>query len=314
MTLVTVITPSFNQAGFLEKTICSVLEQNHPEIEYLVIDGGSTDGSVDIIRKYGPRLAWWTSESDQGQADAIRRGLSRAHGEVIAWLNSDDYYLPGTIADVVDEFAKRPEVAMLYGDVLAVDENGRPIKLHRYRDVKLQDLLLFQIIGQPAVFLRRDAIDATGGPDPAFHLLLDHQLWIRVLLQFRAAHVPRVWAAARYHAAAKNLARAREFGGEAFRILEWARRDPRLGPELARVSSQANSSALRVQARYLLDAGEPAPALRSWFRSLLFWPPTALARLNIAGAAMLELLGLGAVRKAVLRQRQAAITGKLRIT
>src|SRR5215208_3725248 len=110
MKLVSIVTPSFNQVQYLEQTLRSVLEQDYPSLEYIVVDGASTDGSVEIIRKYSNRLAWWLSETDKGQGDAINKGLSRAHGEIIAWLNSDDYYLPHTISSVMQIFEQNPEV------------------------------------------------------------------------------------------------------------------------------------------------------------------------------------------------------------
>src|SRR5512139_2492235 len=112
---VSIITPSYNQAPYLEQTIQSVLDQEYPHIEYLVIDGGSTDNSVEIIRKYAKRLTYWTSEKDRGQAEAINKGFARAKGDILAWLNSDDYYLLGTIPAVVRCFEEHPEIVMAYG-------------------------------------------------------------------------------------------------------------------------------------------------------------------------------------------------------
>ncbi|HLA88265.1 MAG TPA: glycosyltransferase family 2 protein [Anaerolineales bacterium] len=212
--LVSIVTPSFNQARYLERSICSVLEQDHAHIEYIVIDGASKDGSVELIRNYADRLAYWVSEKDSGQAEAINKGLARASGEIAAWLNSDDYYLPKTISGVVKVFEENPEVVMVYGDMLAVNEQGQTINVLKYKQLSLEDLLCFQIIGQPAVFFRREAYEKSGGLDASFHLLLDHHLWIRIAQQGRILHVPQTWSAARYHAEAKNRAKAAEFGRE----------------------------------------------------------------------------------------------------
>ena len=305
MTLVSIITPSYNQAAYLEQTILSVLSQDHPRIEYIVVDGASTDGSVEIIKKYAGRFANWVSEKDHGQAEAINKGFARATGDIVAWLNSDDYYLQGTVSAAVKVFEENPDVVLVYGNMLAVDEHGKTFNTLTYGQLSLEDLLCFQIIGQPAVFMRHSALRKTGGLNPDFHFLLDHLLWIQIARQGSILHVDQTWSAARYHAEAKNRAKATEFGCEAIRIFEVVAQDKDLAPVLAKVSRRARASTHRVDARYLLDGGQPAKALSAWIRALLIHPPTALARMNIFVSAALNLLGLGAMRDAVLKGRKA---------
>jgi hypothetical protein len=314
MTRVSIITPSYNQAKYLEQTIRSVLEQDYPHIEYIVMDGGSTDGSVEIIKKYtvesnglpfGQKINDWISEKDAGQADAINKGFTRASGDLVAWLNSDDVYHPEAIRSAVQVFDENPDVVLVYGDMLAVDENGATFNTLNYKQLTLEDLLCFQIIGQPAVFMRRSALQKTDGLDLDFHFLLDHLLWIQIAQHGRILHVNQTWASARYHAEAKNVAKAAEFGREAFRILDVVAKDPHLAPVLAKVSRRARASAHRVDARYLLDGGFPAKALTAWLRVLFIHPPTALTRMNILVSSVLNLLGLRKLREGVLRQREA---------
>lgn len=304
MTLVSIITPSFNQAAFLQQTLNSVLQQDHHDLEYLVVDGGSRDGSVDIIRQSASRLAWWVSEPDSGQADAINKALAHARGEVVAWLNSDDYYLPGTVRAAARVFQVHPDAVLVYGNMLAVDEANRITNKLVYQQVSLEDLMCFRIIGQPAAFIRRSALEAVGGLDTSLHMLLDHQLWIRLATVGRMIHVGETWAAARYHPRAKNRASARDFGREAFRILEWMSKEPSLAPVFPDVRNRARASAHRVDARYLVDGGLPLEALKAWLRALLLHPPTALTRVNLLGSALLQLAGLESIRKRVLRRRQ----------
>jgi len=309
MTTVSIITPSYNQAKYLEQTILSVLYQDYPRIEYIVVDGASTDQSVEIIKKYAGRLAYWESAKDKGQADAINKGFAHATGEIVAWLNSDDYYLPGAISAAVKVFEENPDVVLVYGNMLAVDENSVVFNTLTYTQLSLEDLLCFQIIGQPAVFMRRSALQKTSGLDLTFHFLLDHLLWIKIAKQGKLLHVNQTWAAARYHAEAKNVAKSAEFGLEAFRILETIAQDKDLAAALLDIDRRAHASAFRVDARYLLDGGLPAQALRQWFRALTIHPPTALARMNIFVSSVLNILGLGKLREAVLTRRKKNLSG-----
>lgn len=309
MTLVSIITPSYNQAKYLEQTIQSVFNQDYPRIEYIVIDGASKDGSVDIIKKYADKLTYWESKKDKGQADAINKGFAHATGEIIAWLNSDDYYLPGAVRAAVKVFEENPDVVLVYGDMLAVDENSTTFNTLTYKQLTLEDLFCFQIIGQPAVFMRRSALQKTSGLDLTFHFLLDHLLWIKIAKQGKILHVSQTWAAARYHAEAKNVAKAAEFGLEAFRILETIAQDKDLAKALLDVDRRAHASAFRVDARYVLDGGLPAKALRQWFRALFIHPPTALTRMNIFVSSVLNILGLEKLREAVLARRKKNLTG-----
>lgn len=304
MTLVSIITPSYNQAKYLERTILSVLNQDYPRIEYIVMDGASSDGSVEIIRKYAGKLAYWESAKDNGQADAINKGFARATGGIAAWLNSDDTYLPGAVSAAVKVFEENPDVVLVYGNMLAVDENDATFNTLTYKQLTLEDLLCFQIIGQPAVFMRRPALQKTGGLNPTFHFLLDHLLWIQIAKQGRILHAGQTWSAARYHPEAKNVAKAAEFGREAFRILDAVAQDFHLAPMLAKINRRARASAHRVDSRYLLDGGLPAQALAAWFRALVIFPPVALKRMNIFVSAVLNLLGLGKWREWVLKRRK----------
>ena len=225
--MVSIVTPSFNQVKFLRQAMESVLSQDYPHIEYLVVDGGSTDGSVDIIREYSSRLAWWVSEKDDGQADAINKGLRKARGEIVAWLNSDDFYLAHGISRMVQAFERNPQAGMIYGDLWSVGPKGELIKDVRFKNWGLKGLMCFRIIGQPAVFIRREALEKAGYLDVDYNVLLDHELWLRIAAGSKIQYQSGAVAAARYHSEAKNAALGTQFGVEAMKIAEWLSKDER---------------------------------------------------------------------------------------
>ncbi len=303
---VSIVTPSYNQAAYLEETLCSVLDQGYPDLEYLVVDGGSTDGSLEIIKRYADRLAWWVSEADRGQADAINKGFARATGKYVAWLNSDDAYLPGAIQAAVAALQGHPEAALVYGDMLAVDAAGQVTNTIRYGDWGLDDLMRFDILGQPAVFMRRDALQRAGGLDLRYHYMLDHHLWLRLAQEGRLRHVSAYWARARFHPAAKNVAQAAAFGQEAYRIVAWMATQPALAPRLELDSRRIWAGAYRFDARYLLDGGRPGASLRAYAKSFVQHPPTALAEGHRILYALFSPLRIGWLKRLYLRLRRFA--------
>jgi glycosyltransferase involved in cell wall biosynthesis len=160
---ISIITPSFNQAAYLEECIDSVLSQNYPAMEYIILDGGSTDGSVDIIRKYEKHLAWWTSEKDSGQADAINRGMRRASGEIVCWQNSDDYYLPGALLTVGTEASRRADMDVFFGNVLLVNERGTTIREMREQPFSVDHLIYYDWnISSQSAFWRSSVVARFG--------------------------------------------------------------------------------------------------------------------------------------------------------
>ena len=278
--LVTIITPSYNQAQYLEETIQSVLSQNYPRLEYFIVDGGSKDGSPEIIRKYADRLAWWVSEKDRGQADAINKGFARATGEIVAWLNSDDLYQPGAIASAVAELMDHPECGMVFGDVISIDANSQPFNIMTFGDWGLEDLLQFRIIGQPAVFVRRSVLEKAGYLDLSYNLVLDVELWMRVARQAPIRYVPQRWAAARFHPTAKNVSLAAHYSTEAERLLAWIAGQPGLQEVYRRLNRPIRAGMHVYSARYLLDGGLPGPALRAYLRCFWAYPPAIRPELN----------------------------------
>jgi glycosyltransferase involved in cell wall biosynthesis len=304
--LVSIITPSYNQAQFLETAIRSVLAQQDDTftLEYIVVDGGSTDGSVDIIRRYADRLSWWISEPDNGQAEAINRGFQHAHGEIIAWLNSDDLYLPGAISSAEQALQSDPASGMVFGNAITIDAQGVPLNKLVFGDWGLAELARFRIICQPAVFMRKAILDRTEYLDTNYHFMLDHQLWLRMASLAPIRHVTKFWAAARQHPGAKNVAQAAGFSQETMRLLQWVQAQPEFSELMMKNSRKIIGGANRLSARYTLDDGLPWNALQAYARAFWYYPAYTLQHWHRIIFAILCLFGGKGLAAGYYRRRQ----------
>ncbi len=300
--LVSIVTPSYNQAQYLEQTIGSVLAQSEVtsssfQLEYLVVDGNSTDGSQEVIRRYAGQLAWWVSEPDHGQAQAINKGFQHSHGTILGWLNSDDLYLPSAIQQAVRALQDNPNLGMVFSDALIIDAEGHPINLLSFGNWGLQELIRFRVICQPAVFFRRSAWESVGGLDESYHYMLDHLLWIKIARYNGIGHVPGLWAAARQHPQAKNVSQAARFGEEAQRIYEWTLTQSDLAEYIAGATKEVRGGLYRLRARYLLEGGFYARALQVYWQALQENPAFALKHWHRMVYALLSLMGGSGLRE-----------------
>jgi glycosyltransferase involved in cell wall biosynthesis len=180
---VSIITPSYQQASFIRETIESVLAQDCPGLEYIVFDGGSTDGTIGILKEYSGRITWM-SETDRGQADAVNKGFMIAAGEILGWLNSDDVYTHNALPRVLDVFAEHPEIVMIYGNAFYTDCAGKPTRPYLVEKFDLSRLAETCFICQPAVFFRREVFDTIGPLDINLQTVMDYDYWIRIGKQY----------------------------------------------------------------------------------------------------------------------------------
>ena len=212
---ISIITPSYNQGDYLEATIRSVLLQNYPNLEYIIIDGGSTDESLNIIKKYEPWITYWSSEKDAGQADAVNKGLAQASGDIIGWINSDDYYEGNALLRISEEYEQIQSGCLIAGNYRRVDESENDLGSWVIRTPKIYPLLyhyqlhrfreLSAIPCQPSVFFSRDMYKDIGTLRPELHYALDYEYWLRAIFHgYQFKQIPEILSNYRFHDASKN--------------------------------------------------------------------------------------------------------------
>ncbi len=290
---VSIVTPSYNQGRFVEETIRSVLLQGYPNLEYIVIDGGSTDGSIDIIRRYEDWLTYWVSESDEGQSDAINKGWKRGSGEVVAWINADDTYCPGAIQVAAEMFRENDDIVLVSGAGNTVDVHGKTVpSTRRYEDLDPYIILKRGggIPNQPSIFLRRRVLDEVGFLNTQLHYVMDWEFWIRIGLHYRPEQLARTnkvlsnyrqWAETKTNEGGTIACQEkRHVFDSIFRKFSQDRR-------LLRIKQSAYSASYRLQATYARENMETREAirclLRAWYLAPLDCNP---------GKGMLFLLSL----------------------
>jgi glycosyltransferase involved in cell wall biosynthesis len=202
---ISIITPSYNQAAYLEQTIQSVINQNYPAIEYIIIDGGSTDDSVEVIQKYSSHFAYWVSEKDRGQSDAINKGLKLATGDIVCWLNSDDLFEPNTLNTIAQFFNKNTDAKFIYGDGLIFHENGKKRDFHcRPGKVNKEMLSRCDPLQQPSTFWRRKIHNEIGFIDESLGFTMDWDFFMRIALKYEMHYLPITFSRYRIHDAHKT--------------------------------------------------------------------------------------------------------------
>ncbi|MEM7129001.1 MAG: glycosyltransferase family 2 protein [Chloroflexota bacterium] len=220
--LVTVVTPSYNQADFIEETICSVFRQEYPNIEHLVMDGGSTDGTVEILKKYQSKYNLkWISEADSGQSDALNKGFRRASGAIIGWLNSDDTYMPDAIQTAVEYLAANPASGWAYGDGYWIDETSRVLSEKYSGPYSLANLVYKGMyVTQPSMFIHKATLDKVGYLDESIHTTMDYDFCLRLGYHSDAVYIPQKLSTRRLHSEAKTEAVSVNFYDDAIRSMD----------------------------------------------------------------------------------------------
>ena len=256
---ISIITPSLNQADFLEATIRSVLLQGYPDIEYMIIDGGSSDASVEIIKKYEAWIAYWVSEPDAGQASAVNKGLKRAGGDIVAWLNSDDFYYPGALQSVAGFFSRIPDAMATFGDAAFVDQAGRRLKTYRGVERGFTRSMMYWKgwdIPQPSVFMRKEVTAELGYLDESYRYAMDYEFFLRISRRYPFRHMGELVAAYRIHDQSKTG--------------DWERNKTKFFRECSRTNSEllARRSFLRPALDFMKMMHEAGAAIKKIIRGI----------------------------------------------
>jgi glycosyltransferase involved in cell wall biosynthesis len=241
---VSIITPAFNSVKTIELTIQSVLGQYYPNLEHIVVDGGSTDGTIELLKRY-PHLRW-ISERDEGQSDALNKGFSLANGEILGWLNADDTYNPGAVRSSVAYLDDHPHVAMVYSNCNHIDEQGQLIYYQRVPPFDLATELIDFQIPQPTVFFRKEMIQQVGQMDTRLHYVMDWAWFLRLGARYPIGYVDETWANFRVWADTKTTQHPEKFWQEILSFFDEFFQDPELPTEVQAVRDLAYARAYWV--------------------------------------------------------------------
>ncbi len=305
--LVSIVTPSYNQCQFLEKTILSVLDQDYPSIEYIIIDDGSTDGSVEIIKKYERHLAYWESRPNRGQSDAINTGWKRAKGEILAYLNSDDVYMPGAVSTVVEYLSQHPEIAIVYGDCMMITEDDEEISIYRAKPFNYRKVLEKGInpILQPSAFIRREVLSRVGYLDPDLYAAMDWDFWLRSAMYYKFAYIQKCLSGYRLHHDSKsvNPAKRLKAASDYIRIYNKLLSHPDFPEDLCRKRRRLMSRAYFIAAQAYYSGMEFGKARKYMLKAMLLFPFTlGITQYLKLGLACLGPLGSYLLKRYYLRQ------------
>jgi glycosyltransferase involved in cell wall biosynthesis len=309
--LVSVVTPSYNQAPFLEETLRSVLDQDYPELEYLVVDDGSTDGSVEIIRRYDDRLAWWTTQENAGQPAAINRGMARARGEYLAYLNSDDTLLPGAISRMVAELEAEPSLLFVYGDSVLTDEASQETGLLEARPLDMAAMVRACDchIPQPSSLWRRRAWELAGPFNEGGYYFFDWEFFLKASGFGPGKRISVPLSTYRLHPESKSIAAPLPKAREYVRLADEVFVSPSFPAYLGGAVRQGRSSAYLRAGDYFYWALELGLARRYLFRGLALYPRNTSRRsLGLAAKSLLPRSLVERLRARRWERREAAVS------
>ena len=275
---VSIVTPSYNQGQFIEETIRSVLLQGYPNLEYIVMDGGSTDESVNIIRKYEPWLTRWVSQPDRGQSYAINKGWEMSTGDILAWINSDDIYRKNAFSKAVEYLVANPSISVVYSDTWVINEDGEKIKHFHSREFQLSEFVNSGVnwLPQPTTFIRREALDTVGLLNEQLYFNMDYELWLRIGLHFELSYLQdAVFACMRQHPASKGATKL-QFP-ERVEVLKGFLRQLPPSSNLSRAAKQGISRYQSKIARKAARQRRLGEAAQMVVQSVRMYPPSVLS-------------------------------------
>lgn len=270
---VSIVTPSYNQASYIEEAILSVIEQDYKNIEHIVVDGGSSDGTINILKKYNEKIIW-ISEKDEGQGEALNKGFKLSKGEIIGWLNADDLYKPHAVKRAVEAFREYPDVYLVHGNGQYIDDSGN-VLMNRYGgDFGIEKLIGIDTIMSIATFFRRGVFEMVGFIDETLHFVLDWEYWVRIgMAGLKMKHIngPAL-AQSREHANAKTVKEKELFWKERFQVFERMFSSPALPKEIKRLEKRAYSGVYASSAFFYLRYGRIQEALSALIHAIQMWP------------------------------------------